>query len=504
VIETNTIASEELRIQRSTMSNGMVGSSTVSRNTGALFKFVQFVIDLVALNFTYHLVLYIRFGSFFAVGNDQLHAPWSVYPELEIYVNILWTVIAIMLRVYKKAEVHTGERFGANLREIRTVGRASLLLAGGLLLAIVARGGYNYYSRIFLAYFLTAAPLVLIGIRIIMQAAITTVRQQSPKKNVLVIGAGSSGAQFYKAIAKHPRYGYRIYGFLDNDGKESDVRGLIKGKLDDLDRILGSESIDEVVLAIPGTDKQTIASLVAQCENRCVRVALLYENDLAFNGFRTAEYIGDVSLVHLQESALDRLPNRILKRAFDIVFSAIVLTTVFPIVWLVSAILIKLTSSGPIFFKQPRTGEDGRTFICYKFRTMREDSKAHTVQATRNDPRLTAIGRILRRTSLDELPQFWNVLQGNMSVVGPRPHMLKHTEDYRNVIAQYMVRHFVKPGLTGWAQINGYRGETREQSAMQHRIEHDLYYIENWSFLFDLTIIVRTVVRLLRGDFNAY
>jgi lipopolysaccharide/colanic/teichoic acid biosynthesis glycosyltransferase len=136
---------------------------------------------------------------------------------------------------------------------------------------------------------------------------------------------------------------------------------------------------------------------------------------------------------------------------------------------------------------------------------MRQDeASAHHVQATKNDPRLTGFGRILRRTSMDELPQFWNVLRGEMSVVGPRPHMLKHTEDYRKIIAQYMVRHFVKPGLTGWAQVSGYRGATKHPDAMQRRIEHDLYYIENWSFLFDFTIVARTIVCVLRGDKNAY
>jgi putative colanic acid biosynthesis UDP-glucose lipid carrier transferase len=208
----------------------------------------------------------------------------------------------------------------------------------------------------------------------------------------------------------------------------------------------------------------------------------------------------------MREAPLDLPASKIIKRAFDIVFSILVLLIVFPVVYLVSGALIKLTSKGPIFFKQLRTGEDGTSFICYKFRTMKSSARSvsDSLQAVPNDPRLTWIGKILRRTNFDELPQFWNVLKGEMSVVGPRPHMLKHTEDYRNTISQYMVRHFVKPGLTGWAQVNGLRGATQSADQMERRIHHDLYYIENWSFLFDLSIIGRTVSTMLKGDKNAY
>jgi putative colanic acid biosynthesis UDP-glucose lipid carrier transferase len=182
------------------------------------------------------------------------------------------------------------------------------------------------------------------------------------------------------------------------------------------------------------------------------------------------------------------------------------LLVIFPPVFILSAILIKLTSHGPIFFKQLRTGEDGVSFVCYKFRTMRHLPRevSASVQAVPNDPRLTWIGSILRRTNFDELPQFWNVLKGDMSVIGPRPHMLKHTEDYRKIIGNYMVRHFVKPGVTGWAQVNGLRGATQSPDKMERRIKYDVYYIENWSFVFDLTIIWRTLATMLIGDKNAY
>jgi putative colanic acid biosynthesis UDP-glucose lipid carrier transferase len=482
-----------------------------SSNT-LLIRVLQFVADLVVLNLTYHLILLLRFGAFFAGSPERLGgAPWSIYPELEIFLNIFWAGIAILLPVYRnprQLQWNEQEQSSGNLDQIRSVARAGLLLAGSLLLFIVAQGGYVLYSRLFLAYFLTSIPLVLVAVRIITQSAATTVRQQkSPRKNIIVIGAGSYGERFYDTVRTNPGYGYKVLGFLDDNGVDSHVRPMILGKLGDLERVANSQTIDEVVIALPKADENTISQLVAECEDRCIRVALLPSEDLSYGPLasRTIERVGDFSLVRMREAPLDQWANRTLKRSFDVLFSLLVLTTIFPIVFLVSAILIKLGSRGPIFFRQARTGEDGQTFTCYKFRTMKQDEEAaHRVQATKNDPRLTGFGRILRRTSMDELPQFWNVLRGEMSVMGPRPHMLKHTEDYRKIIAQYMVRHFAKPGLTGWAQVNGYRGATKNPDAMQRRIEHDLYYIENWSFLLDLTIVARTIVCILRGDKNAY
>jgi putative colanic acid biosynthesis UDP-glucose lipid carrier transferase len=281
---------------------------------------------------------------------------------------------------------------------------------------------------------------------------------------------------------------------------------MILGRLGDLNRVTAARTVDEVVIALPKATEETIAELVTQCEDNCIRVNVIPNDYAAFEGKRMIEEVGDFSLVRMREAPLDQPFNKAFKRAFDIFFSAMILLTVFPIVFIVSTILIKLTSKGPIFFKQLRTGEDGKPFTCYKFRTMRiaESNLADTQQALPNDSRLTAIGKILRRTNLDELPQFFNVLKGDMSVVGPRPHMLKHTEDYRRIIGSYMVRHFAKPGVSGWAQVNGLRGATETPAKMAKRVKYDVYYIENWSFSFDLEIIGLTIAKMLTGDKNAY
>jgi putative colanic acid biosynthesis UDP-glucose lipid carrier transferase len=201
---------------------------------------------------------------------------------------------------------------------------------------------------------------------------------------------------------------------------------------------------------------------------------------------------------------LQAVYNRALKRLFDILFSLIVLVCVYPFLYIIFGFLIKKSSPGPILFKQKRTGLKGQDFECYKFRTMVVNDEADTMQASADDPRKTKIGDFLRRTNLDEFPQFINVLKGDMSVVGPRPHMLKHTEEYSAIIDKYMVRHLVKPGLTGWAQVTGYRGETRTLEQMEGRVKRDVWYIENWSFFLDLKIIVVTILNMFRGEKNAY
>ena len=177
---------------------------------------------------------------------------------------------------------------------------------------------------------------------------------------------------------------------------------------------------------------------------------------------------------------------------------------IYPLIYTIIAIGIKITSPGPVYFRQQRTGYKGKPFTCLKFRTMHVNREADTAQATANDPRKTRFGNFLRRTSLDELPQFINVIRGEMSVVGPRPHMLKHTEEYSKLVDRYMVRHFVKPGITGWAQVNGYRGLTDELWKMEKRVQHDVWYIENWTFALDLRIIARTILNVFHGESNAF
>jgi putative colanic acid biosynthesis UDP-glucose lipid carrier transferase len=214
--------------------------------------------------------------------------------------------------------------------------------------------------------------------------------------------------------------------------------------------------------------------------------------------------VGNMPVLAVRRTPLSYVHNFIIKRVFDVVFSFVFLVALFPLVYLIIAIAVKISSPGPVFFMQERTGRKGATFKCYKFRSMRCNGEAHTKQATANDCRTTRVGNMLRRTNLDELPQFINVFKGDMSVVGPRPHMLLHTDQYSRLVNKYMVRHFVKPGITGWAQVNGFRGETRQVEQMEGRIKKDIWYLENWSLWLDIKIICKTVIATVRGDKKAY
>jgi putative colanic acid biosynthesis UDP-glucose lipid carrier transferase len=217
--------------------------------------------------------------------------------------------------------------------------------------------------------------------------------------------------------------------------------------------------------------------------------------------YSNEEYVKEHSL---RKAPLNYVHNIVIKRAVDIVVSVIFLITLFPIIYLILGILIKLSSPGPVFFVQERTGLKGKSFNCYKFRSMKCNVEAHIRQATVDDERKTRTGNFIRRTSLDELPQFINVFKGDMSLIGPRPHMLYHTTEYSPLINRYMARHFIKPGITGWAQITGSRGEIDRLEDMENRIKKDIWYIENWSITLDIEIMLRTVAIMIKGDKKAY
>ena len=263
--------------------------------------------------------------------------------------------------------------------------------------------------------------------------------------------------------------------------------------------------VNEVYCCL-STDRylEEIFPIMDYCENNFVRFYYVPNLRNYMKRAMNLELLGNVPILYIREEPLRQVSNRFVKRAFDVTVSGVFLCTLFPFVYLFVALGIKLTSKGPVFFIQERSGENGRTFGCIKFRSMRVNDEADRVQATKNDPRKTRFGSFLRKSSIDELPQFINVLKGEMSIVGPRPHMLQHTELYSKLVNKYMVRHLIKPGITGWAQVTGYRGETHELSQMEGRVRRDIWYLENWSLLLDIRIMLLTVWNALKRDENAY
>ena len=262
--------------------------------------------------------------------------------------------------------------------------------------------------------------------------------------------------------------------------------------------------INEFYISIPEHESSSIAELAEEAEKHCIRVNFIVQEQKLETGFYHINYIGGLPVLQRYREPLKRLHKQILKRSFDLLVSTLVI--VFILSWLIPlvSLLIKLESKGPVFFKQLRSGRDNDSFMCLKFRSMYTNHLSDITQATRNDGRITKVGAFLRKTSLDEFPQFLNVFMGDMSIVGPRPHMLHHTQQYSGQVNHYMVRLYLKPGLTGWAQVNGYRGEIKNIQLMKDRVKHDIWYMENWSILFDIKIMFLTLMNILRGEENAY
>jgi len=325
-------------------------------------------------------------------------------------------------------------------------------------------------------------------------------------QRIIILGAGKVANEVYQSIANNAAYGYKFMGFFDDrNPKEYIVNGdLVKGKIEDVPEFAKNNHIDEIVCALPAGDDRKAIPIIKFAEENLIRCYIVPD----FKRFLTQKinlsFMEDIPIVSLIEEPLLNIHNKFLKRAFDILFSFIFLITLFPVLFIVLGIAIKLSSPGPIFFRQKRTGKKNSEFSCLKFRTMKVNEDADLIQATKNDDRITKVGAFMRKTNLDEIPQFLNVLLGHMSVVGPRPHMLRHTEMYSKLIDKYMVRHFTKPGITGWAQVMGYRGETKELADMEGRIKKDMWYIENWTFWLDMKIIYLTIRNMIRGEKNAY
>ena len=326
--------------------------------------------------------------------------------------------------------------------------------------------------------------------------------------HVLLVGSTKAAEEFIDAVKKYYYYGYKCIGYIDDQDKLKKECAYL-GNLNDLHTILRTTEIDEVFIALPTGENEKIQNCIAICDGLNIKVRILPNLSEFTSSSVYINNIGLLPVVNVGDLPLDKRENRILKRGFDIAFSLLFFILLGSFLFPLLAIIIKLSSKGPIFFKQERWGLNNKRITCYKFRSMYKESsdideEGNFQQAQKNDPRITLIGKILRKTNMDELPQFWNVLMGNMSVVGPRPHPTQLNIESMELVDNYMLRHMVIPGITGLAQVNGCRGETRTTEDMQKRVNFDLYYIQRWNFWLDLQIIIQTVINIFRGDQNAY
>jgi putative colanic acid biosysnthesis UDP-glucose lipid carrier transferase len=380
-----------------------------------------------------------------------------------------------------------------------------ILIAGQLFFLL----NEHVFARTFVMYFSIILSVSLIIKNYITKKSLLYYRLKGGNRRYLLfIGYNDITVNLIERVEGNPHYGMKVLGVISNEEEDENENSYIED-LNRFYKVNPHQIVDDVIVTADNLNKKMLRELYNFCETKGARLKFVpnysnyYLNRVQFQLF------GDYPLITLRSEPLQQTHWLFLKRAFDITFSILLFVFVFSWLFPILAILIKLNSKGPVFFVQDRWGENGKKFKCYKFRSMKAGNNDVTAngkfnQATTNDPRVTKIGAFLRKSNLDEFPQFFNVLKGDMSVVGPRPHAHEHNVRTKDVIDKYMIRHWVKPGITGWAQVNGYRGETKTNEDMQKRINLDIYYIENWNFWLDLRIIFMTVYNMIKGEENAY
>ena len=474
--------------------------------TNRLIKWITIIGDFIVLN---AVILIFSYWHWFM-------SLWS-NGRLEIF--ILASNISLMIAQMRFSTIIHLRLVGAGDIMKRIVG------------LVATQVGVAYFLLKVLPYkFHVAGPLLEIGAVFMLMLILKRLGERlyvklyrgsgKNMRTVTLVGSDQELATLYKKMHTDPTLGYKILGYYGDEGlghTENTEKSLkLNAESKNLERLGSMEDFikgldnpeslvlgDELYLCVSRTKQKLIRRVSNFCDHQLVR---FYYVPIAAELLRLnlkRESLDDMDVYTAYENPLQNPVNRAEKRAFDLFLALVFLIPtllLFPIVW----IMMKIQSPGPLFFKQERTGMDGKVFWCYKFRSMHVNSEADTLQATKDDPRKYPFGSFMRKSNLDEVPQIINVLKGEMSVVGPRPHMLSHTEQYSQLIDKYMVRHFVKPGVTGWAQVTGYRGETNELWQMEGRVKRDIWYMEHWSIWLDIRIIWLTLKTFIVHDKNAY
>ncbi len=446
------------------------------------------------------LLLFVCFtvSSFLDSGSlGQLYT--TAFISLFAFSILIWYICSRIFLLYGEITIFSfSQEMTVFLRHL-----ATHLLLLIFLIFLFFENSYQFRSHILYYH-----VLILISVpfeKYLYRVLVAFIRRQYKyEKSILLIGTGQLATNFYKTGILNNDLKYNLIGVID-DVEYNSFNGKYLGKIHQLSDIIQKNSVDEVILALPNDETEKIDYVIDLCEKNKKRVSVV--QDFGRTGSVTVTNYAGFPVVGLRYFPLDEAENKFFKRLFDILFSLLFILLIYSWLAPIIAIIIKLNSKGPILFKQERWGLNNKRIICYKFRTMyvdRRDNHDSFQQVTRNDKRVTAVGKFLRKTSLDEIPQFINVFLGSMSVVGPRPHPIPLSMESKDVIQNYMLRHLVKPGITGWAQVNGSRGETSHPDDMRKRVNFDLWYIENWSFWLDCQIIFQTIVNMIKGDENAY
>jgi putative colanic acid biosynthesis UDP-glucose lipid carrier transferase len=444
-----------------------------------------------------------------AVADLSLYLTMALYGVTfdSNYLGLITLVTALSLLLIRPTQVATGEPLAEWAeRVVHVMGRWALLLAALLLLGYASKSSATFSRRVVLTWAIVT-PFLLVLTNYWLHRLITRVlADPANARQVVFVGVNEVSKALAERLQQNAGLGMSVAGFFDD--RSAERMGMAEsvpllGRLFDLPPYVKEHGIDAIFIALPIRHVQRVMDLVD--EMRDTTVSIYYAPDIFVFDLIQAKTldIAGIPVIAMLETPFSGYRG-VLKRMFDFACSIAMLPVLVPVM-LTIAVLVRVSSPGPVLFRQRRYGLDGLEIAVYKFRTMTvTEDGPQIAQATRNDPRVTPIGRILRRYSLDELPQLLNVLQGRMSLVGPRPHAVAHNEQYRKLIKGYMVRHKVLPGITGWAQVNGYRGETAELGQMQARVEYDLEYLRRWSPLLDLRILLITAWQILRDGGRAY
>jgi Undecaprenyl-phosphate glucose phosphotransferase len=444
-------------------------------------------IDFIFIQMAFFVAWFFRF--YLLANQPGTYLPLSDYYFWGLLYSIIYILVGYVVALYAPKRK---TKFAIEVAKLSQAHLFSMFI----LLSVLFTVKNVDISRLFLMFYFVANIAIMILYRYIVKQTLRNLRSNGFNKQfIIILGAGSLGKKYYRNVIKHPEYGLEVLGFLDDFRTEHDsndyIFSPIKGKIEDLSQILAKNIVDEVVVALPLTAFLKYQQIISICEKAGVRVSIIPDFYDILPATPHFENFGELPMINVRDVPLDEFVNRIFKRVFDIIFSIIAIVLISPAL-LVITIGVKLTSPGPVIFKQERVGLNRRTFYMYKFRSMKHmpELASNTEWTVDNDPRRTKFGTFLRKTSLDELLQFFNVLKGDMSVVGPRPERPYFVDQFKEEVPKYMIKHHVRPGITGWAQVCGLRGDT----SIQDRIDHDIFYIENWTLIFDVKIILRTIV----------
>lgn len=455
-----------------------------------LLQFYAISTDFLVLNSVY-LTAESLMSQLIERGNIKYLYFW-------ICLNLTWLVISWLNSLYSEKRMASFEAFS----------RTTIRIYFYWLVTVM---GFLFFtrqyqlSRLFIIVVLASFGIMLLANRVLFLLARTYMhRRRLLTRKVMIVGYNETAKKLTEYLEDEDNF-TEIVGYCEKEEKVHELTHYpILGNLENVMQVSLQAGVEEIYTTITPEDNFNVYKLMKQTEQACIRFRVIPDLSHFTNRPFHVEFIKDIPVLTFRREPLEDSSQRLKKRLFDILVSLFAIIFIFSWLFPILALLIYLESPGPVFFMQLRSGRNSKPFKCFKFRSMRINGDSDLRQATRNDDRITRIGRFIRKTSLDEFPQFFNVLKGEMSLVGPRPHMLKHTDDYSQQLDGYMVRHFAKPGITGWAQVNGYRGETRELEQMRGRVKYDIWYLENWSLWLDVKIMGLTVYNMVSGEKNAF